>query len=355
MVPCGPHPLLPGQRAKCRPARTRTYRVPVFLPLVAVALAPSCGQTLDAGYNVYPTPLHVDKRNPVILINDSWSDNWSPEYAALVTTRGGLQLAGIIVNRTHYWPDLDANLAGWRDFVSVAHASGLRGMPDPIGSAGPQLVVPPDRRIASTRPNNSEGARFILRKSQELSLPGLPLVILSCSQLTDIADAYLLDPTVVDRVVVVAQLGSYSESKGSMTGPNGDLDPWADWIVVQHFSYVQIGVNYDQSADVTEADLANLPENAFGTWMSNKRAKLSNLPTAADQETILAVSDPYFVTSVVPSAADTSAGFNVPRGQGPALVPSESGNVWLVTQIDGTVARTRMWELLTNPDTFQAQ
>lgn len=324
-----------------------------FLSLLAAGFAASCGQTLDAGFNNSNTPLSVDERNPVILLNDSWRDNWSPEYAALFANNGGPQLAGIIVNASHYWPDLAANLAGGQDFVTAARNSGLRGIPDPIESAGPQLVVPPDRQIASTKPNNSAGAQLILRKSQELGLPGRPLVVLSCSQLTDVADAYLLDPTVVDRVVIVAQLGSYSDAKGPMTGPNGDLDPWADWIVAQHFNYVQISVYYDQGADVTEDDLAGLPTNSFVTWMSSKRAEISDLPTASDQEAILAVSTQDFIASVVQSAADTSAGFNSPRGQGPPLVPNDSGNAWLVTQINADVARARLWEMLTNPKTFQ--
>ena len=327
--------------------------MPIVLAIFAVALAAACGQTLDAGYNVLRGSLPVDERNPVILINDSWSDNWSPEYAALLANNGGPRLAGILVNATQYWPDLEANLAGWRDFVSTAREAGLRGIPEPIASAGRQLIVPPDRRIESTKPNNSAGAQLILRKSKELSLPGQPLVILSCSQLTDIADAYLLDPTVVDRAVVVAQLGSYSEPKGPMTGPNGDLDPWADWIVAQYFNYVQISVYYDQSADVTADDLAGLPKNQFGVWMSTKHAQLSSQPTASEQEAILVVSDRDFIASVVPSVADTSAGFNVPRGQGPPLVPNDGGNAWLVTQVNAAVARTRMWAMLTNPNTFQ--
>jgi len=324
-----------------------------FLSLLTVALTAACGQTLDAGRNDSNGKLSVDDHNPVILLNDSWSDNWSPEYAALFANNGGPLLAGIVVNASQYWPDLNANLAGFKDLVTAARGSGLRGIPDPITSAGPQLIVPPDRQIASTKPNNSLGAQLIVRKSKELSLPGQPLVIVSGTQLTDVADAYLLDPTVVDRVVVVAQLGSYAEPKGTMSSPNGDLDPWADWIVAQYFDYVQISVYYDQSADVTAADLANLPKNPFGTWVSTKYATFINQQNASDQEGILAVSDPGFVASVVRSAADTSAGFNVPRGQGPPLVPNDGGNARLVTQIDATLARTRMWQMLTNPKTFQ--
>jgi hypothetical protein len=328
-------------------------RVSLYPPLLAVVLATSCGQTLDAGSDDLRGKLPVDGRNPVLLLNDSWSDNWSAEYASLFANQGGPRLAGIVVTATPYWPDLDANFTGWRDFVAAARASGLRGIPDPTRSVAPQLVVPPDRQIASTKPNNSAGAQLILRSSRELSLPGRPLVVLSCAQLTDVADAFLLDPTVVDRVVVVAQLGAYSAPKGTMAAPNGDLDPWADWIVAQYFSYVQISVFYDQRADVTADDVGQLPQNQLGAWIAAKQAKIAVLPDASDQQPILAVSDPGFVTSVVRGIPDTSAGFNVPPGQGPPLVPSDMGNAWLVSQVDPAVPRARLWEMLTSASTFQ--
>jgi len=316
------------------------------LCVLAAAAGLSCSQTLDAGGNERG-PLPVNEHNPVVLLNDSWSDNWSPEYAALLANHGGPPLAAIVVNATQYWPDLDANLAGWREFVQTARESGLGALPDPVRSEARQLVVPPDRQVGSTTPNNSAGAQLILRKSKELSLPGQPLVVVSGSQLTDIADAYLLDPTVADRVVVVAQLGSYAEPKAAMAEPNGDLDPWADWIVAQHFAYVQLSVHYDQGADLTVDDFARLPANRFGTWLSDKHGKLSELESASEQEAILAVADARFVAAVVPGRPDTSPGFNVPPGQGPSIVPSDGGNVWLVTQIDPTVPRARLWDMLT--------
>jgi hypothetical protein len=313
--------------------------------LFALALVASCGQTLDAGYNESRL-LPVSEHNPVILLNDSVHDQWSAEYAALFASQGRPHLAGIIVNATPYAPDLEANLAGWREFALAARAGGLRGIPDPIGSPAAQLVVPPNRQIASTKRNDSAGARLILRKSAELSLPGQPLVVVCGAALTDIADAYLLDPSVAARVVVVAQLGSYAAPRAAMSAPNGDLDPWADWIVAQYFTYVQISIPYDQGTDLTADELDKLPPNPFVAWMSAKRARLANASGPADHGAILAVAAPGFVTSAVRSTADTSAGFNVPRGQGPPLVPDENGNAWLVTQIDGTAARSQIWAKL---------
>ena len=68
-----------------------------------------------------------------------------------------------------------------------------------------------------------------------------------------------------------------------MTGPNGDLDPWADWIVAQRFRYVQVCAFYDQLGDVTSDDLPDLPQNQLGDWMASKQPKLSSLKTAADR------------------------------------------------------------------------
>src|SRR6185369_12543949 len=91
-----------------------------------------------------------------------------------------------------------------------------------------------------------------------------PLVVLVGTQLTDLADAYLVDPTVVERIVVVAALGSLKTPGALMTGPNGDLDPWADWIVAQRYDYVQVSAYYDQTADVATNELGNLPKNPLG-------------------------------------------------------------------------------------------
>jgi hypothetical protein len=305
----------------------------------------SCDPTLDAGDNESTTKLPVDKHNPVILLNDSARDNWSPEYAALFAN-DGLKIVGVVVTSSEYWPDLEANLGGWREFITAARQGGLAGLPDPVPSTGAQLVVPPDRLVESTRANHSAGADLILRKSQELALPGQPLVVLCGTQLTDLADAYLTDPTVADRVVVVAQIGSYSALKASMSSPNGDLDPWADWIVAQHFRYVQVSVSYEQSSDVTANDLTGLPKSSLVTWLTTKQASLAKVWKSSDQGPVLAVAEPGFITTALRSVVDTSGGFNSPAGQGPPLTASAVGSNWLVTDIDPTVPRARMLQLL---------
>lgn len=325
-------------------------RAAVALCLGATLGGVSCGGTLDAGRDTSHTLLPVDERNPVIIDNDQWSDNWMGEYAMLLAQSGGPPLVGIIAGTSKYWGDANANATGWTNLVTAAQSSGLKNIPEVTMSAGAPLVKPADGQIDSTAPNNSAGAQRIVALSRQWSQPLRPVVVLAGLPLTDVADAYLLDHTVIDRVVVVAALGSYTAPNGIMGGPNGDLDPWADWIVAQRFRYVQVCTFYDQTADVTTAEISNLPQNPLGAWMASKQPNLYTIPTAADQVTALAVGLSQFVTAVERATPDTSAGFD--STQGLPLVPSATGNAWVVTQIAGPLAKSRLWQMLLDPHTY---
>lgn len=315
---------------------------------LALQVAAGCDGNLDAGRDVPAGPLNLGVRSPVILDNDSWSDNWAGEDAVLLANSSALTLAGIIVNASKYWPDMSLNLAGWTRLVEVARKSGLKDIPDVTVGASATLKVPADKIIDHTVPLRTAGAELIVDLSRRLYLPSQRLLVITGSQLTNLADAYLIDPTVVDRVIVVSSLGLHMDPKTVMTGPNGDLDPWADWIVAQRFRYIQIAVSYNQAADVTETDRPRLPKNVFGAWMADKLPRLSTNKTAADQLAVLAAALPKFVIEVKQSAADTSAGFNSPPGQGPPLLPSSTGDAWVVTQVEASMARRHLWEMLGN-------
>ena len=316
--------------------------------LVACATA-SCGGKLDAGRNAPHGPLPVDERNPVIIENDTVNDNWMGEYSLLLANEGALSIAGIIVCSSNYWPDLNSNVMGWTKLVDAARGSGLGNIPDLTVSAGAPLVAPSDGQIDSTVPNHSVGAQRIIDLSRQLSLPSRPVVVLVGTQLTDLADAYLVDHTVVDRVVVVAALGSLMAPKALMTGPNGDLDPWADWIVAHRFKYIQVTAFYDQTQDVKASDLGNLPQNQLGDWIAQKQPGISPLPQAGDQVTVLTMGLPQFATLVQRVSPDPSAKFGSPKGQGPPLVPDDTGNAWVVTKIAAPLAASRFWQMLLEP------
>ncbi len=317
---------------------------------VGVLLFAACTETLDAGFNRPHGPLPVDQTNPVILYQDDWSGDWLGEYAALLANSGGPPLADIIINASKTWGDLGINTSGWKDLVKAAQASGLQNIPDVTSSAGVALTVPANGQIDSTTPNNSLGAQHIRDVSSKLSQPNLPVVVVSGTSLTDLADAYLIDHAVVDRVVVVAALGGYTAPNASMNAPNGDLDPWADWIVAQRFRYIQVSAYYDQTADVTTTDVPSLPQNPLGNRFATKLPNIINVPQAADQVALLAMGLPGFTVSAQRMSPDVSGGFD--GTQGPPLVPDPNGKDWVVTQIAAPLAKSSLWQMLLDPKTF---
>jgi hypothetical protein len=317
---------------------------------LAVAAAAGCTTTLDAGRDLPHGPLPVDERNPVLILNDSCTDNWVGEYALLLAATGGPPLVGVVVNASSYWPTLSRNLSGWTDLMTAATDSGLRDVPEVVESNSPTLIRPADGKILSTVANRSAGAKFIVDTSLRVSLPWRRMVVVAGEQLTELADAYLMDQTVVNRVVVVAALGSVAAGKAVMTAPNGELDTWSDSIVAQVYDYVQVSAFYDQTGDVTTAQLANLPQNALGAYMAAKQPNLLSLQVAADQVGVLSLAIPTFATTVERMAPDLGAPPSAV--QGPPFVANPTGNVWAVTQVAAPLAGGRLWTMLLGKNTF---
>lgn len=166
--------------------------------VLGISAAGCAEKTLDAGFDVPHGLPPVDERNPVVLSNDGVG-NWYGLDAMLLANTGGAPLLGIAVNTSSYATNLDDNLAAWRELVTAARASGLRGIPDPVGSVGAPLVRPSDGEIDSTIANGSSGARLIVDASLQASSPSRPVVVVAGGRLTDVADAYLLDPKTFER------------------------------------------------------------------------------------------------------------------------------------------------------------
>jgi len=323
----------------------------VFAALLAASLflEAACGQTRDLGDTV-PGLLPVNYRNTILFTNDSSVDNWQGEYAILFAHGQGPKLAGIIVNTSGPWPDIEANVAGWRALVNAARMSGMTDVPDPMASVGPPLVRPATGDIDTTAANHSEGANLIIQKSLKFAPPSPPLVVVTGGRLTDVADAYLIDPTVAKRVIVVSSLGTATDTGWVSGRPNGEMDPWADTIVASRFTFVQVSAFYDQTNDIPAARIADLPANPFGAWMAAKAPNVWSDMRAADQVGILAVAVAGFATAAptVAVAAPTQADAKM----GPTLVAKAGGNGQVVTRISTADAVAHVWTLLGDPKTF---
>lgn len=326
---------------------------PVAATLALLVLASACTETGNLGSSEPDGPLPVDGTSPIVLLNDGWSDNWQGEYAVLLANYGGPKLAGIIVNEGGVWQDINANVDGWRSLVAAARMSGMTNLPDPIASIGDPLSRPSNGDIDSTTPNRSEGARFLVDVSTRLSLPYRPVVVVTGGRLTDVADAYLLDRTLPNRVVVVSSLGTTSASGAAMGVPNGEMDVWADTIVTARFRYVQVSAFYDQQMDVPSTRVGDLPQNAFGTWVANKQSKVWSITQAADQIAVQAVAIPGFAVADGVKRVASTGHVAADATTGPDLVTRPNGPSWLVTQSASALAINRFWQAIRDPSTYR--
>lgn len=320
-----------------------TARLGFCLALSGLLFA--CGGELDAGFDEPHGALPVDERNPIVIVNDGALDNWQAEYAALLASSRRVRLVGIVVNSSAEYPSLETNSTNFRDLVAAGRQSGMTQLPDPTASVAPMLARPASDRIEDTAANNSDGARLILRAASEHGTRSRPLTIATGGALTDVADAYLMDPGVAERVVVVASLG-VSDGTGARTeDPNGARDSWATLIVMERLLYVQVNGYYDQLRDVPEERVPELPNNAFGAWMADKRTKLLDKLVACDQVSLLAAALPWFSSTVKKLRLDPDD---------PArLVEDPDGPLWHVERCDADRARDEMWSRLTDPTTFR--
>jgi hypothetical protein len=305
----------------------------------------ACSSKLDAGYDTPHGELPVDERSPLVIVNDGARDNWQGEYAAVLAATGRVQLVGIVVNANAEYPMLDTNLSGYREMIAAGRESGMQNLPDPTASVATVLVKPKGGVIEDTVPNRSEGARLLVQAAKTWGTVAHPLAIATGGALTDVADAWLIDPSIAERVVVVASLGQASGTGARTPDPNGARDAWATVIVVSRLRYVQVNGYYDQLDDIPESREAELPDNAFGKWMAGKRGDILGILHACDQVSVLSAALPWFAEDVTRMSLDAT--------DATVLEADPSGPLWHVGRSDSERARQLLWDSLLDPATYR--
>lgn len=183
----------------------------------------------------------VDSTNPMVYDNDLFAGGVDDEYM-WAKASAGASLKGIIATREMSFSSGPDTLPGGYSFtlqhgldearasVERARRSGMRNLPDPVAGAGVRLVKPASGRIRDTRAAASPGTDLILAAARNAT-PRKPLVLfVGGGQATTVANAYLLDPSITRRMVVIG------------TGLDGKTkDPWAAWIVAKRCKLLNFG------------------------------------------------------------------------------------------------------------------
>jgi len=307
------------------------------------------------------TQLPYDGTCPVIHTNDGDIDVYTLEYAMALASAGEIDLVGIIADAgTGYRAAPKANPMIWEsgrqmyaDIVGKARRSGMTNIPDPVAGANWALDRPASGRIEDTSPLDTPGSRLIVEQARKATQER-PLVVVTGGALTCCADAYLLDNSIADRVVVAALLGR----KDSMRCYNAQVDGWAAYIVLQRMRYVQFPAG-QAVPRVPKTRLAGveLPDNELKRFMVDKDQQGVSLPGNGDvdvQPVISLMRPDYAIATRRVSFSHWIEATSWGNGYAkvPAFEDDPTGRAMVVTRADRDVATDEWWRALSSPAAY---
>jgi len=284
------------------------------------------------------------KNSLIIYDNDDHRDVYTDEYLLALSSIGEIKLEGII---TTYSPaEYPIFVEGRKQIMKDARQSGLKNLPKLFDGTNKKLTRPASNRIEDTKPLNIDGADYIVEQALK-STPENPLVIITGGQLTTVADAYLLNPSIADRVVVMGVFG------GQKIDYNAGLDAWAWTIILSKLRVVAVPVGpsgnrgkaYMKAAVVPKARIKNElnQEVPLFRWMYEKKHPKNELPDGHDydgQPAIL-ITRPDFVTQWKRFSCTGigEKGF-------PVLEADKNGKIWQAEDADQEIATNEFWRVM---------
>ena len=250
----------------------------------------------DAGIE---SELPVYRGSPVIYDNDDHRDVYTDEYLLALASIGEIDFKGII---TTYSPREYPEFVKGREMImDLATTSGLQNLPELFSGTSRKLVRPEANRIEDTEPLEIDGSRFIVEIARQCSY-SRPLVIITGGQLTTVANAYLLDPSIADKIVVMGVFGAEAIDY------NAGLDAWAWTIILARFRVVAIPIGPPGNRGVVYMKPPEVPKERIQTelnqdipffkWMYEKEHPTNWLPAESDYDghPAILITRPDYVT-----------------------------------------------------------
>ncbi len=231
---------------------------------------------------VFPaSAVPFDQTNPVIYDNDGGLESgFTDEYIMALASAGVISLRGIISTGTNgeqppYVPRTENDIIFERvDLVAKARRSGLRNIPDVSPGPGVSMTArrPASGIIEGTPPYGSKGGWLIVNEARKAT-PAKPLVVVMGGQGSALADAYLLDPSIADKVVAAWLVGSRRTSNGLLDAYeyNAYVDSWATYIIFERMRVVVFPVDSDIYASTPKSRLSELPNTEIRQLMIENR------------------------------------------------------------------------------------
>jgi hypothetical protein len=198
----------------------------------------------------------VDSTNPVIMDNERWDNGIENEYLWAKASLGSLNLRGnIATNDFRAGRNTVAEQAKKGDAeVADAQRAGLTGIPGMSQGAAARLVLPASGRVEDMAPQPSAGSDLIVAEAGKAT-PEKPLVVIVGGPLTTVAQAWLTDPSIASRMVVV---GIFSYTIQPQT------DSLANYLVAKKCRFLDWGRNYTWVGALDAPRLADIPLSRMG-------------------------------------------------------------------------------------------
>jgi len=188
-----------------------------------------------------PSPLAVDNTNPFVYLNDIPTDNFNGELAlAMASDSDGVQLEGYLHEfpNVPWWDSKEKQTKAENRYANhhriirkKAAESGFTDLPPAETGVSSRHTKPQSEAIDETAPIGSAATDRIVAAANAASREN-PLVIAAGGPLCSVADAYLTDPSIVDKVVVFCRI------RPAIDGWNEFLSGWSLTIVTRKFQTV---------------------------------------------------------------------------------------------------------------------
>lgn len=296
-----------------------------------------------------------------IIDNDILDDAHTVEIALAGGSSGLLNLRAIVISR---WVTFENRWnavvqQAWGGMIrTAAIKDGFANVP-PIYPGAPGGVtfdqrIPSSRKIEDTVPFKTPAGYKIVQEALKCTVRE-PLVVIVGGRATCVADAYLIDPAIADRVIVAEYL-DWLGSDGHLPGYNIIEDMWAANIVLKNFRVIGAysnplwkyapAVHLDPGSD---ADRSKMPGTYLEDLMCLKRHPLLKDHHADGDGHAIALLQAGFglIKSYETWSYDRYEGGKV------YLKPDSNGNIVKVIEYTSPAAMTTAWwDVMRAPGVF---
>jgi len=225
------------------------------------------------GVDSLPNPMEVDASNPFVYLNDQSTDNYMGELALAMADSGTVSLRAFILGyprevwkkESKYQSHREEYVRNHRKMYQKAVESGFERLPEPTLGVFEQHQKPPSGRIQDTETIGSDGTEAIVSAARSAS-PDSPVVIAAGGDLCTVADAYLMDPSIADSLVVYwhEQVADINDQSGYNIQNSG----WSAAVVLNRLAVV-----LDHSSGgftITQAEVTDRIPSPLDTYMQEK-------------------------------------------------------------------------------------